>query len=227
MSVRSSTKAELELTLMRQTTGLDEALKAPAPQSFTVFVPTDVAFSNLTQELTDKLLSDESDGLWLPQLQDLMLYHVIEGRTFTSDITDGSMARSINFSGDSMSFDQDPLRIDDSSFFLDSDVEVENGVLHAIDKVLTPPSVTKNVEEILRSLGGVSRWLAAMDGARLSGSLLSGPGPYTVFVPTDSAFDLLPGGYEYIKNMLIPGRWRPSLGSGLGNRKPHLKRHLP
>ncbi|EJK62999.1 hypothetical protein THAOC_16369 [Thalassiosira oceanica] len=211
-------------------TGLDGALNEPAPQSFTVFAPTDDAFDALPQDLAEKLLSDESDGLWLPQLQDLMFYHVIEGKTFTFDMTDGSKAKSVNFSGDSMSFTQNPLQINGESTVLANyyDAEVDNGVLHAIDKgmalraqvwhklriltspplpaVLTPPSVSKNVEEILRSLGGFSRWLAAMDGTRLSGSLLSGPGPYTVFAPTDSAFDKFPGSYEFIKNMLIPAK---------------------
>ena len=106
--------------------GLDGALNAP--QSFTVFAPTDDAFDALPQDLADKLLSDESDGLWLPQLQDLMFYHVIEGKIYTSDLTDGSKAESLNFAGDSISLTE--VLVNSKNF----DVEADNGVLHAIDK---------------------------------------------------------------------------------------------
>lgn len=104
--------------------GLDGALNAP--QSFTVFAPTDDAFDALPQDLADKLL--DSDGLWLPQLQDLMFYHVIEGKTYTSDLADGSKAESLNFAGDSISFAE--VLVNSKNY----DVEADNGVLHAIDK---------------------------------------------------------------------------------------------
>ena len=104
--------------------GLDGALNAP--QSFTVFAPTDDAFDALPQDLADKLL--DSDGLWLPQLQDLMFYHVIEGKIYTSDLTDGSKAESLNFAGDSISLTE--VLVNSKNF----DVEADNGVLHAIDK---------------------------------------------------------------------------------------------
>jgi len=67
-----------------------------------------------------------------------------------------------------------------------ADVDVKNGVIHAIDKVLLPPTV---VDQAL-SNDSFSILVQAVVKAGLAGTL-SGTGPFTIFAPTNAAFEAL------------------------------------
>jgi uncharacterized surface protein with fasciclin (FAS1) repeats len=66
-----------------------------------------------------------------------------------------------------------------------ADVSVQNGVIHAINRVLFPPA--GNIVEVAMADPNFSYLVAAVVRANLAGAL-SGPGPLTVFAPTNQAF---------------------------------------
>jgi uncharacterized surface protein with fasciclin (FAS1) repeats len=69
---------------------------------------------------------------------------------------------------------------------------------------VTPPAraqASKNVVEIADTTAGFTTLSAALKAANL-GSILSGDGPFTVFAPTDAAFEALPDGA--LEALLLP-----------------------
>ena len=115
--------------------GLTETL-ADETATFTVFAPTDDAFAALGQEAIDELLADP-DGL-----SNILLYHVIADQAVPSQTAlslDGSDVEMLNGDTVSVSVVNGALFINDSEVII-ADVEASNGIIHAIDAVLTPPS---------------------------------------------------------------------------------------
>jgi transforming growth factor-beta-induced protein len=67
-----------------------------------------------------------------------------------------------------------------------ADVAASNGVIHVIDRVLSPPNIPA-----LATYGGLTTLASVLTTAGLD-SALSAPGPFTVFAPTNAAFAALP-----------------------------------
>jgi uncharacterized surface protein with fasciclin (FAS1) repeats len=66
-----------------------------------------------------------------------------------------------------------------------TDVAATNGVIHVVDRVLLPPNRT--VVQTAQALPQFSLLVEAVVAADLAG-ILSQPGPFTVFAPTNDAF---------------------------------------
>ena len=112
--------------------GLVETLKGEGP--FTVFAPTDDAFAKLPEGTVDDLLKPENKD----QLVAILTYHVVPGKTMSSDLAgqevevetvQGQMVM-INASGDSVMVGEAGV--------VQADVEADNGVIHVIDTVIMP-----------------------------------------------------------------------------------------
>merc|ERR1712086_895281 len=86
-----------------------------------------------------------------------------------------------------------------------ADVDAANGVVHIIDAVLIPKHVsakpTKNIVELAQSVPDLSTLVTAVVAGNLTGPL-SGPGPFTVFAPTNEAFGKVPA--DVLKHLLDP-----------------------
>lgn len=161
-------------------TGLDETIAGVG--DFTVFAPTDAAFTEAGIDL-----SAVSDA----DLTNLLLYHVLGQSVTSGRIGAGnSFASTLNTTGPNSS----PLSllIDKTSgnVTLNADATVvvpdvvgTNGVIHAIDKVLTYQSIV----DFTVKADGVSSLEEAVIAAGLAGTL-SGDGPFTVFAPVNDAF---------------------------------------
>lgn len=65
----------------------------------------------------------------------------------------------------------------------------ENGVVHTIDRVLTP--VTKNIMEILRERSDMAVLQTVLEKTDLAKHLADPEKVYTLFAPTDKAFEKL------------------------------------
>ncbi len=116
-----------------QATGLDATLADESAQ-FTVFAPTDDAFAKLGQETIDGLLAD------LDTLTDILLYHVIADQVVDSETAltlGGSMVEMANGATVTVTVEDGRLFLNESEVIV-TDVEASNGVIHAIDTVLTP-----------------------------------------------------------------------------------------
>ena len=113
--------------------GLVDTLKSPGP--FTVFAPTDEAFAKIPKAELDMLLKDTA------KLKSILTFHVVEGKLMAADLAEHEYLQALS-GGE--------LRIDNKSWHLHRnmkvnganitkpDLVVDNGVCHAIDKVLMP-----------------------------------------------------------------------------------------
>ena len=162
---------------------LAETLSGEGP--FTVFAPTDDAFIALAEALT---LAPE-DLLALPELADILLYHVVGATALSTDLSDSQMVTTLNGADVTVTINEAGIFINDAQVIV-ADLVATNGVVHVIDAVLTPPVPTNTVVDIIVNSDIHTILEAAVLEADLVGAL-SGEGPFTVFAPTDEAFAAL------------------------------------
>jgi uncharacterized surface protein with fasciclin (FAS1) repeats len=112
--------------------------------TFTVFAPTNTAFNNLATALG----TDLNGVLALPNLADVLLYHVVDGIVMSTDLVAGSV-EMLNGDNAIVSL-TGGVRINNANVTL-PDVEADNGVVHVIDAVLIPgtASLTEKGVEML------------------------------------------------------------------------------
>ena len=176
---------------------LDASLRGPGP--FTVFAPNNKAFNELLTELSlsiDELLA-------LPNLSGILLYHVIGRSVLTDDLENGPLGTLFS-QNLTVNTDHHPFHDGDSPFTVKgialrdqqhrdsnvilTNVQARNGVVHVIDRVLLP--LFETVVQIATTFDDFSVLVEALTAANLVDTL-QGPGPFTVFAPTNSAFDAL------------------------------------
>ncbi|MBK7807670.1 MAG: fasciclin domain-containing protein [Saprospiraceae bacterium] len=163
--------------------GLVNTLNGAGP--FTVFAPTDAAFTALPSGTVETLLQDPQ-GL----LTNILLNHVAGANVLSSGLTNGQSIVTLN-SGKTVkvTINNDGVFIDDAKVTV-ADIQTDNGVVHVIDVVLLPPNTV--VDVIIGSAD--HNTLEAAVGAAGLVNTLNGAGPFTVFAPTDAAFAALPSG---------------------------------
>jgi uncharacterized surface protein with fasciclin (FAS1) repeats len=112
--------------------GLVETLKGQGP--FTVFAPTDEAFAKLPEGTVDDLLKPENKD----QLVAILTYHVVPGKTMSSDIA-GKELEVATVEGSEVTIDatDGAVKVDDATV-TQADIETDNGVIHVIDTVIAP-----------------------------------------------------------------------------------------
>ena len=111
--------------------GLVDALSGEGP--FTVFAPTDDAVVALTEALG----ISADDLLALPNLGEILQYHVVAGEAFSDDLEDGQMITTLLGQDVTVSIDDAGVMINEAMVII-ADLEAENGVVHVIDAVLVP-----------------------------------------------------------------------------------------
>jgi uncharacterized surface protein with fasciclin (FAS1) repeats len=170
---------------------LDEALSGDGP--FTVFAPTDEAFA-LLGDAVDELLKPENKDA----LTKVLTYHVYAGLLLAPDVIalDGETLDMLNGLGVTIDVvDGDVilnLGKDAEATVIVTDVLCSNGVIHVIDAVLDPADAP-NIVETLKADERFTTLVAALEATGLD-EALSEDGPFTVFAPTNEAFDNLPEG---------------------------------
>jgi len=166
-----------------QAAGLAGTLSGPGP--FTVFAPTDDAFKKLPSGTVETLLKDPQG-----QLKQILLYHVVSGKVMAADVVKLSSAKTVQGSSLPISVSGSTVTVDGAKVII-TDIVCSNGVIHVIDSVMIPPK--SNIVGTLVNDGRFTTLVAAVKAAKLDGTL-SGPGPFTLFAPTDAAFAKLPSG---------------------------------
>jgi len=166
--------------------GLQGALSGPGP--LTVFAPTDAAFAALPAGTIEALLADPT-GI----LTDILLYHAVSSIAYSSDLSDGMMVTTLQGQDITVTINANGVFINDAQVIV-ADIMADNGVVHVIDAVLLPPAPpTNTILDIVVNSADHNTLEAAVLAAGLQGAL-AGPGPLTVFAPTDAAFAALPAG---------------------------------
>lgn len=187
---------------------LDDDLSGPGP--FTLFGPTDAAFAALPSGVLDDLL----DPLNQAVLSDLLLYHAVSGAVDSTTAAGLSSATTLQSSALIVDSVGGELYLDDARV-VGADFLADNGIVHKIDRVLTPPT------DLASTLvaRGFTTLVSALEDTGLDAAL-AGPGPFTILAPTDAAFAALPAGFlagltvqeltEILQYHVIAGRVRAS-----------------
>ena len=136
-AVAQSTGVHTSLVAALAKADLVTALQAEGP--FTVFAPTDAAFTAAGIDLAAFESAEE-----ISALADILTYHVYVGAVASTDVTDGMTVAMLNGDDASFTVTADGVTIEGANVTT-ADVAASNGVIHVIDKVLTPPADT--VEE--------------------------------------------------------------------------------
>ncbi len=162
-----------------QAADLVDTLNGDGP--FTVFAPTDAAFNKLGKATIDGLLADPA------ALKSVLLYHVLSGEKMAADVLSMSSAKTVE--GSPVVFKQSGNQVYvNNARITTTDIQAKNGVIHVIDTVITPPSM--NIVETAAANPQFKTLVAAVQAAGLVDTL-QGEGPFTVFAPTDAAFNKL------------------------------------
>jgi uncharacterized surface protein with fasciclin (FAS1) repeats len=182
----SSLAAALEVT------GLDATLSGTT--NYTVFAPDNDAFSAFLAANNFNSLSDVPTDL----LTEVLLNHVQTGEIRSSSLSTGyieSMATS-TITGEKLSMyinTQNGVSINGVANVETADIDVDNGVIHAVDEVIGLPDITTfatadpTFEILVAALTRESEFTFVQT---LMAS--TDPAPFTVFAPTNDAFvDLL------------------------------------
>ena len=118
-------------------------------------------------------------------LADILLYHVVAGAVPSSAVTECMSADAVN--GQPLAFTVDGTVMVNDATVTTADVNTSNGIIHVIDKVLTPTDAHNDMRADGRCTGVHTSLVAALIQAELVATL-QGEGPFTVFAPTDEAF---------------------------------------
>lgn len=111
------------------TTGLTETLKGTGP--FTVFAPSNEAFSKVPAKTMDALSKDPA------QLKAVLSFHVVPVKILAADVKN-SNTKTVNGAHLALSKAGDFVTVEDG-MVQTADISATNGVVHIIDSVLIPP----------------------------------------------------------------------------------------
>jgi uncharacterized surface protein with fasciclin (FAS1) repeats len=101
-------------------------------QGLTLFAPTDAAFAAVPQAQLAALMADKAG------LQKKVMHHLINAKVDSSKIK-GAKGPVDSVAGDKIELDgsTDVLKADDATI-IQADVMATNGIIHVVDKMLTP-----------------------------------------------------------------------------------------
>ena len=167
-----------------------------APGNLTVFAPTDQAFANLKKRdpaLYNKVATDKK------LLQSVLTYHVVGKRipaaAALAAAKKGQKVKTVQGESVGLSFKSGKIVLNGAARVVIADVKASNGVVHAINAVIVPPSLsqpaapapTQSIVQIASGNPDFSTLVSLVQKAGLV-EAISAPGPFTVFAPTNEAF---------------------------------------
>ena len=173
-----------------EATGLDATL-ADLDTDYTVFAPTDAAFDALPEGTVASLLADTDT------LSDILLYHVLAGKV----MSDAALTVANSMESEVVTANTDKLALSaiEGTLYINNatatatDVMADNGIIHVVDTVLMPPvdkgMPTMNIVDTAVADGRFTTLVDALTQADLVTTLSDADATFTVFAPTDDAFD--------------------------------------
>jgi uncharacterized surface protein with fasciclin (FAS1) repeats len=169
--------------------GLADNLEQDGP--FTIFAPTNAALANLEVQVANSEAT----------LTEILLYHVVNGRYNGPAVANRSMLPTLLGEEMMVHVQAGEINLDDDVTITTTDLEAANGVVHIVDTILLPPvnslitadegSRAHTLNEVLAEDGRFTTFLSLLDSANLDVDLDNPAQTYTVFAPTDAAFEQL------------------------------------
>lgn len=173
---------------------LVDTLKDAGP--FTVLAPTDAAFAKLDAATVAALKAPANKAL----LQRILTYHVLGGSVPAATVVTLDGKKVSPLEGENLGIEiegSSPTLVNNAGELLATvtatDITATNGIIHVIDTVLVPPTALVALDPDGKDLveaaeaAGFTALADALGDADLVATL-QGPGPFTVFAPTNAAF---------------------------------------
>ncbi|MFT7442678.1 MAG: putative surface protein with fasciclin (FAS1) repeats [Maribacter sp.] len=178
-------------SLVAAATRADLASILSSSGSYTIFAPTNDAFQAL---LDSNPAWNTINDIPVATLRAVLLFHVLETEVKSTDLSD----TYVNTLSVGPNEEQLSLQIEVTSGVtfngnatpIAVDVQASNGIVHVINKVMLPP----NVVTLALNNDGFTSLVSALTDTRHSTdfvSILNADGPFTVFAPTNAAFQAL------------------------------------
>ncbi len=117
---------------------LDKALKEEGPT--TLFAPTDEAFDKLPKGVLEELLKPENKD----QLFDILAYHITFARVPAEAAGNLMESDMLNGKHHGIAGISDNLFLKEAAL-TQTDILCSNGIIHAVDTVLAPPSISQSL----------------------------------------------------------------------------------
>uniref|UniRef100_A0A673XQ22 Periostin-like n=1 Tax=Salmo trutta TaxID=8032 RepID=A0A673XQ22_SALTR len=156
--------------------------------SFTMFAPSDEAWDLLDPEVLDALVSNVNIELY-----NALHYHMVDHRMLTKDLkNDMSITSMYNNLGLYINHYSNGVVTVNCARIIHGNQVATNGVVHVIDRVIT------NVVNTIQDALGVDYELSSFHAVALASGVmekLGQPGHFTVFAPTNDAFNNLEAGF--------------------------------
>lgn len=109
--------------------GLADTLDAAGP--YTLFAPTNEAFSAVPAKTLDELAKDPA------RLKAVLSYHLVAGKVTAAQVKNGNV-KTVQGANVALSRTGDFVVVEDA-MVQSADLQATNGVVHTIDRVLMPP----------------------------------------------------------------------------------------
>jgi len=114
--------------------GLNDKLREIGP--FTIFAPTNTAFAKLSAGILSDLLKPENKAKFVG----ILTYHIIEGKVMAAELAKITTAKTLQ--GQSLKIEAtDGIKINGARLQA-RNVDATNGVIHTIDTVLAPATIS-------------------------------------------------------------------------------------
>jgi uncharacterized surface protein with fasciclin (FAS1) repeats len=151
-------------------------------KNYTVFAPTNAAFEAAGYPLAtiNGLSQTDVNNILIP----LLTYHVLGAKVASTAVPASDTVKTLNGKNIFASKNGNGVFVNGVKVTI-ADLAASNGIVHAIDKVLLPP--TQTIAQLVTNNPSLSLLKTAVTHAGLAGAL-SGPGKFTVFAPTNDAF---------------------------------------
>jgi len=172
-----------------QQAGIADQLQGKASGNFTVFVPSLQVFTDMPSVERHMLQTQPA------AVHRVFQYHLVPGRITTSSIQGESVVRAASGHGDALmlkvlhpgGFSVNGAR------FVSANHETQNGVIHIIDRILSPPELSVWVK--VQQSPSLSTFMGLIQIAEMENVLLDPSGNFTLFAPTNKALEGLSEGY--------------------------------
>jgi transforming growth factor-beta-induced protein len=153
--------------------------------TLTVFAPTDAAFTDIATGLG----TDIAGLLALPNLTDILTYHVLGSEVLAGDINNGDIVQPVSTTNTlKMTVTSGGMVYANQAQVTTADLMAENGAVHVLDAVVLP---SETVVDIALDSPDFNSLTAAVIQEELLPALTDPLATLTVFAPTDAAFDAL------------------------------------